>query len=425
MNDMMDQAASTARTPRTVPGLRIGPGLWAGPKRRYTLHDPRTGWYFRVGEHEHFLIQRLDGVRTLEDVEIEFAEAFERRLTSAHWEALFSLLAKRALLVGSDTPALVARLRDAHDVQVAESRTIMHARFPLVHADRFVAALAPLARRLHNRTLWTLTWMATAVLSAYVLLDFHSLMRTARGVWDRPATAITLVVVLWLSVAAHEVAHGLVAWLSGARDIRIGVLWRFPAFVPYCQVDDIVLFHNRWDRISVVLAGPTVSVAICFPFVILHIVTQGEGTIGVLATAMTVFGLFSGLVNLVPLFRMDGYLALSHAFDVEDLEGSSHAFLGALVRGRRQGTSSGPRDGLYFTYGVLSLIALTALVIAICSVALRFLTSVLPLPVALAVVIFGVLVTFAVGIIASKRARSRLADLPGTQSTFTSKWGDS
>ncbi|GAA4897588.1 putative peptide zinc metalloprotease protein [Stackebrandtia albiflava] len=412
----------TAR-PRVDPAVRIGPGLWDGDRRLYTLHDPRTGWYFRIGEHEHFLTSRMDGERTVEEIEDEFIAHFRKRLTPALWQSMFTLLGQRGLLVGSDDPVLMARLRDARDSQSERSRTWLHARLPLVRPERLLDRLAAVVRPLDRPVSWALVWLAAAAAICYTALLWNDVWPQARTLWTEPAAMIVFVVIAWTSLFLHELGHGVVAKLYGARDIEIGFMWRLPVIAAYCKVDDSLLFHDRMRRVRVAFAGVTVSVAVSAPFAPLHWITAGEGMWGTVSAAMLTFGMFSGLMNLLPVFRLDGYYVLSHLLDVSALDESARRELVRLVRRGGAPAVPGPKRRVYLAYGIGAYLFLTALVAAMAAFAYFGITPYVGAGAAVALIATAILLAFVLGVIMTRRSRRKMSALPGTQAPDHSKWG--
>ncbi|MET7615097.1 peptidase M50, partial [Streptomyces seoulensis] len=94
-----------ASRPRVRPDLVAGPRLVRGAARIHLLKDPRTGRRLELGPKEHFLVSRLDGSRTLEEIGGEYAGAFGARLGEAQWGQLLRLLHGRGLLDGSPAPS--------------------------------------------------------------------------------------------------------------------------------------------------------------------------------------------------------------------------------------------------------------------------------------------------------------------------------
>ena len=52
-----------------------------GDEGQYVVKDPRSGEFFHLGEKEYFLLTRLDGVRTADEISLGFAEQFGESLT--------------------------------------------------------------------------------------------------------------------------------------------------------------------------------------------------------------------------------------------------------------------------------------------------------------------------------------------------------
>ena len=59
----------------------------AAPARVHLVKDPVTGARLEVGAKEHFVIARLDGHRSLDEIGAEYAAAFGARLGEAQWTA--------------------------------------------------------------------------------------------------------------------------------------------------------------------------------------------------------------------------------------------------------------------------------------------------------------------------------------------------
>lgn len=423
---MSDTAASLAAMRRARPQLesavRIGPGLWDGASQRFVLHDARTGWYFRVGPHEHFLISRMDGLRTVDELENEFIDRFQRRLTPSLWQSIFSLLAQRGLLVGSATDVKLSSLRDARVRERSQSRTWLHARLPIVRADGLLRLLEPVVRATDRLAVWVLLWAAAAALVAYVALHWDVVWAQARTLWTDPVAVVCFIVLMWVALALHEVAHGVTAWSYGARDIEIGVMWRFPFLSPYCKVDDTMLFHERSRRVRVALAGVTVSAAVCLPFWVVYLLVP-EGSFATVAAAMMTFGMLTALINLIPLFHMDGYYVLMHAVGAFDLEASSRAALVSLVRRDGSAVERSPRRALDLTYGVVSLALMTALVGILAGAGFFALRPLLGAPGAGLAVITGLLATFVTGLTLTRKSRASRAAAQGSRIPTSMRWG--
>lgn len=69
-------------TPKLSPDAVVSRALLHGPALVHLIKHRGSGRSFEVGAKEHFLISRLDGVRTLDDIGAEYARRFGRRLAA-------------------------------------------------------------------------------------------------------------------------------------------------------------------------------------------------------------------------------------------------------------------------------------------------------------------------------------------------------
>ena len=69
-----------AYRPALRPDVLLGPARQRGPATIHRIKDPSSGSSFEIGVKEHFLIARLDGARSLDDIGEEYGRQFGRRL---------------------------------------------------------------------------------------------------------------------------------------------------------------------------------------------------------------------------------------------------------------------------------------------------------------------------------------------------------
>src|SRR5581483_5581779 len=155
------------------------------------------------------------------------------------------------------------------------------------------------------------------------------------------AAAIVSLIVLILSIIAHEVAHGYAADALGDPTARIQgrltlnpiphidplgsvlipalliftgspILFGWAKPVPYNPYN---LKHHRWGETLVAVAGSATNLLLAFIFAL--IIRFGSTLIGptALSVAATIafVNLFLGLFNLIPFPPLDGFTALRSA----------------------------------------------------------------------------------------------------------------
>ncbi|TCC00489.1 M50 family peptidase [Micromonospora zingiberis] len=348
------QSATWAR-PRLRPGVVLGPGVWRDGKLVHHVMDPETGWYYRVGPREHFLMSRMDGTRGLDDLAGEYATAYQRRLGPENWQQLFGMLHQRQLLHGATDPDALAELTASAAAGAAKARRgPLSARLPLFDPQRLFTRVLPWLAPVFTWWFVVPALLLALAVAGYVVWQLPELAGGVGG--GRPLPAILIaVVVTWLIVFLHECAHGLTCRHFGGRVTEIGVMWRFPLLAPYCKVDDVVLFTPR-RRVATAFAGVFVSMLALVPFAALRLWGPPDGMLYDLAGTMLLFGTATAAINLVPFLRLDGYHMLSHALNLADLRADTYRFYRRLLRQGPQAVRDyRPRDRLaYALYGLAS-----------------------------------------------------------------------
>jgi putative peptide zinc metalloprotease protein len=335
--------------PRLREGVRLGPAVRSGPDLVHNVKEPVSGRYFQVGPREYFIMARLDGATSLAEIDRAYAEVFQRRLTDGHWAQILGTLGRRGLLTGRPASSSAAPAAE-------RPNGLLYRRRPLVNPERLFAVLTPRLRWLFSAYAVVPLLAAVVAMEAAVLAQAGDLWASVSRLWaEMPAALAGVFAAIWVTVAVHEVAHGLTATRYGASATEIGIVWRFPVLAPYCRVNDI-LFLARRHRVYVAFSGmfggliALLPVAIAWPFL--------SGTAADLAGVALLFGSLSGLSNLVPFLRLDGYAMLNHALGMRDLQGESTAYVWRRLR-RDPALAPHPRQlvTVYVTYVACAVLA--------------------------------------------------------------------
>lgn len=322
-------------TPRLRRGLLVSRPLTRGAATVYVVKDRANGKAYEVPAKEHFVLSRLDGVRTLGDIGDEYAAAYGRRLAESHWERLLWLLGTRSLLETSSSGAPVE----------APAPT------------RAVALLDTLARVLGALVSRRVLAAALVVLGAglvAVLVDLPRLLPAARTVFDEPALVVGVVVLLWASEATHELAHGVAARYFGCTVTKVNVV------ALRCVVEDYLYLPSRGAQVLIAAAGVITNAAFLVPFAVVWFVAPGSAFVA----AFLVGGAALTLLSLVPLPPWDGYKIVGHAMGTAGLAVESQRYVYGLAARIREPRLRYPR-GVAVRLGAYALVwfALVALVI--------------------------------------------------------------
>ncbi|MEU5363930.1 peptidase M50 [Streptomyces sp. NPDC005925] len=367
----MHPDVSTHR-PRLRPDILLSRALLRGPATVHLIKDPVGGASFEVGPKEHFLISRLDGTRSLEEIGDEYAAAFGRRLGPANWRQLLGLLGTKGLLVGAPvprtpatphTPALNGNLYRGTLRLVADAEAT---------TGRLHRILRPLLRRTVILPLLALCLAAESVLAA----GLGTLLDDTGWLLRQPVALVAVFTLLWLSTAGHELAHGIAARHYGGTVSEIGLRWRLPAMIMYCRVDNYRFLRRRGHQLVIGAAGAFANLLFLLPFTLWWgLLETGDPTRRTLS-GLLLLGSVQALVNLLPLPPLDGYTMLGHALGVSAYAPASGTYL-RLRMSDREAAARYPRRAriLYTAYGIGSSVLVCLLVAAAVTAAIVLLTS--------------------------------------------------
>lgn len=358
--------ATGYQLPRLRPEVVLGPALRLGPHVVHHLKDSATGTYYRIGQREHFILQRMDGAHTLEDINAEYVGHFGRRLGDDSWRQMFTLLGQRQLLDGFTEPAALARLKDAAEAKQAVRSSWAQRRWVLLHPDEVCTRLARTFGFAFRRSFVVPALLVVLALEIFVWSHARTLAADAAHRTWWPLTVAVSLLLLLVIAALHELGHGVACKHYGGEVNEIGFRWRFPMIDPYCRTDDIVLFQRRSARVVTAFAGIFVTLLALLPVLAVWALTPAWRLGHSIAAGLLLFGSFGAVANLAPFLQLDGYAMLGHALDLADLRRESIKFwglrLGRRTPERAERLRAYPvRDRRIYTgYGISSVLVLGA-----------------------------------------------------------------
>ncbi len=342
--------------PARRPELRLSGPLRHGPAVVHLVRDPASDRTYELGPKEHFVLAQLDGTRTLGEIGDAYAGRFGARLGDQHWGQLLRLLGGRRLLAGGGPPPEPA---------APPRSTVLDGRVRLVRdpaglVDRLHRATAPLLRRPALVALAGLLLAMLAVLAA----DAPVLLDGTGELLRQPAALVAVAVLLQLSTAAHELAHGLAGRAFGGSVTEIGLRWRLPVVYPYCTVADVQFLPRRWQQVTTAAAGALANLVFLLPFAAAWLLLPAGAAVRPALAGLLVLGVALAVANLMPLPPLDGYKMLGYGLGVARLAAGSRRFLGLALR-RRPEVRGYPRALrlVYAGYG-LFLVAVAAAAVA-------------------------------------------------------------
>ena len=350
--------AAPAWRPALRPEVEVGGPRYRGPKTVHLLVDDRDGRCYEVGEREHFVIDRMRGRRTLDEISDDYAAAFGRPIGGPGWQRMLGLLYSRDLLLPAapppTSPTQPAPVRRSPGPRPSDWRT-----------GRLVfGGTSTLIDRLYRVLGWCFSpWVqvpgALAVLAGLGLVgaNLPELWEDTLDLRHRPLLLVAVLAFLWASLSLHEVAHGLTARHFGSDASEIGLLFRPPMVFLYARVQTAPLLNRRWPSIAVALAGGLTNIVLVLPFALWWLLADPGSRTGQTLSALILLGTGTGLVNFLPLPPLDGYAALGQAVGALNLAPDSTRCVRETVRR----VAYPPRlRALYLGYAVLRAVLLLA-----------------------------------------------------------------
>jgi putative peptide zinc metalloprotease protein len=305
------------------------------------LKNPRTKTYYRLGDRDYFLWQRMDGTRTVKELVVAYfleykAFAFARVAGLVQGLRASQLLTDEPLnLYGYMHAQLESRKPGVRLAGIWSA--FLGKQFAISKLDGFITAVYRLTGRLlYNRP----------ALVLYILLSvagLYSFVRAFRtGGWGVVTIGGSLVwgivglaVANLFSVLVHEMGHALTVKHYGREVRRGGFLIYFgtPGF--FVDTTDIWMEGKR-ARLAVTWAGPFSGLILAGLASVILIAWPGFPLNPLLfqfafLTYITVF------LNLNPLLELDGYYLLMDAIEIPSLRRKSLEFLRAGLAAKAKG----------------------------------------------------------------------------------------
>ncbi|MET9610523.1 daptide biosynthesis intramembrane metalloprotease [Streptomyces sp. NPDC006512] len=291
--------AAHTRRPNRAPGTEIHPPMGDGG----TWVLQRGPRYIRVTPSVADLAEHFDGERDHQDLARLMGRTWTPELVAVAVDRLDGL----GLIDRGDMKAAGPDPR----VKMIPPFTVQ---LTLLRPGRAMQALQPLFARLGNRAVIG-SALLTALVGLIALAVQHTFVKSSLSGPLSPLTYLGILAGLVIGTSIHELGHAATLIRYGGRPSRIGIMlfYLMPAF--FCDVSDSWRLPQRRQRVHVALAGPTVQTFLAGAAA-LAAWPLAEGG---LKTGLVFFALGSyltGLLNLLPFIKLDGYIALMSHVDV-------------------------------------------------------------------------------------------------------------
>ncbi|MBQ9812914.1 MAG: biotin/lipoyl-binding protein [Thermoguttaceae bacterium] len=292
----------------------------------WIVKDPIGLKYYRFQDEEYFILESLDGTKSLETIKEEFEEKFPpQKITLEEIQSFVGQLHQCSLIVvgvpDQGHELLKRRKKRRRQEILAACSNILAIRFKGVDPNRFFDKCLPYVRWFfHPVTLiCCMLLMASALLLIGINFDhFRSKLPEFRQFFG-PGNLLLLSVVLVFTKILHEFGHGFSCKVLGGECHELGVMILVLTPCLYCNVSDSWMLPSKWKRAGIGIAGVFVECTLASIATFIWWFTK-ENTLHYLCLNIMFISSVSTIVfNINPLLRYDGYYILADLLEIPNL----------------------------------------------------------------------------------------------------------
>ena len=303
----------------------------------YILQDHQTGNFHRISPAAHFIINMLNGQRTVHQVWETAGKQFaDEQPSQDETIQLQTQLHHTDLLRGELPPDLdeLARRSDKQKKRklLSRIRNPLALRIPLIDPERFLQATASLVTPVFSPAGFML-WLALVIWGLILAATHWSLL--THNIADRMLAGenILLIFLIYpLIKIIHEFGHAYAAKRWGGEVHEMGIMFLILIPVPYVDASSSAAFRSRWQRAVVGAAGIMTELLIAALAMMLWVNLE-EGFVRSIAFNVIIISSISSLFfNGNPLLRFDGYWVLSDLIEIPNLGSRANRYIFYLLQ---------------------------------------------------------------------------------------------
>ncbi|MBQ7814326.1 MAG: hemolysin D, partial [Thermoguttaceae bacterium] len=292
----------------------------------WIVKDPIGLKYYRFQDEEYFILEQLDGTKSLDAIKEAFEARFPpQKITLEEIQSFVGQLHQCSLIVvgvpDQGHELLKRRKKRRRKEVMAQCSNILAIRFKGVDPNRFFDRLMPYVRWcFHPVTLCLcLVLMAAALLLVGIEFDhFRSKLPEFQQFFG-PENLILLSITLGLTKVLHEFGHGLSCKYWGGECHELGVMILVLTPCLYCNVSDSWMIPSKWKRAGIVVAGVFVECTLASICTFIWWFTNENLLHYLCLNVMFISSLSTIVFNMNPLLRYDGYYLLSDLLEIPNM----------------------------------------------------------------------------------------------------------
>lgn len=302
----------------------------------YLLQDESTGSFHRFSPAAGFLIGRMDGKRTVNEL---WENALEKLGDDAPGQQqalqlLGELHAADMLQCNLPPDSLEVFERCRHTRRRDWKQRLLNPlslRVPLFDPERLLTRILPWVRPLFG---WAglCIWL-TVIAIAVVVAGLHWEAIT-ENILDRtlnPWNLLILVVTYPFVKLLHELGHACATRVWGGEVHEMGIMFLVLMPIPYVDASAATAFHEKRKRIIVSAAGMMVELLLAAMALFVWINVETGIVSAVAYNVMLIGSVSTVFFNGNPLLRFDGYYMLADMIEIPNLATRANRYLSYLV----------------------------------------------------------------------------------------------
>ncbi len=305
----------------------------------WVIKEPVGLNYFRFPEESYFVMNLLDGSRSLEQIQQEYNERFSpKKLPLEKLQNFIGSLHRAGLLQsassGQASELLKRRKKTRRQKLFSKFGNVLAIRFRGIDPERMLTAIVPYTSWMFSKpaVMISMTMAVAALLSILINWDqFLTRLPTFNQFFD-PVSWISLAIVLALTKVLHEFGHGITCKRFGGECHEMGFM--LLVFTPclYCNVSDSWTLKSKWQRAAIGAAGIYVEVTLAAIATFVWWNTAPGLLNQISLQVMTICSVSTILFNGNPLLRFDGYYITSDILEIPNLQQKSTQALTGFLK---------------------------------------------------------------------------------------------
>lgn len=314
------------------PELRDDLAIFSGPKSHdglpsWTLHDPLSHRYFRLGWLEFECLQRW-GLANPEQIAsaIEGETPLHAESTDVEQFCLFLTSQQLIKPTGAEASKRFAQQKNASKTRFGMwlLHNYLFMRIPVLKIDHHLKRLVPWLNGFFSKQFIFVLALFACVAFYLVTQQWAKFTHSFMYVLT-PEGVLATACMLSLSKVVHEFGHAFAASHFGCRVPTMGVALLLGMPVLWTDVTDAWRLSDRKQRLTIDAAGMVAELTLAVLATILWtMLPDGSFRSGIYLLASTAWVLTLA-VNLNPFMRFDGYYLLADGLDIANLQDRSFA----------------------------------------------------------------------------------------------------